>query len=86
MKKESLLFYVFLTIALCVGGWLVVAGTAAMVTRTRASAAAPLIHRGTEPQLLGWATISAARQLGNMESVQLKEKTFSVLSYPPHKL
>ena len=77
MKKESLLFYVFLTIALCVGGWLVVAGTAAMVTRTRASAAAPLIHRGTEPQLLGWgATISAAWELGNMKSMQLEERNF----------
>ena len=77
MRKESLLFYVFLTIALCVGGWLVVAGTAAMVTRSRASAAAPLIHRGTEPQLLGWgATISAARQLGNMESIHLEERNF----------
>ena len=69
-KEKSPVLYLFLTIALCVGGWLVVAGTAAMVTRTRASAAAPLIHRGTEPQLLGWgATISAAWELGNMESM-----------------
>ena len=60
-----------------VAGWWVVAGTAAMVTRTRASAAAPLIHRGTEGRLLGLgATISAALRLGNMKSMHLEERNF----------
>ena len=60
-----------------VAGWWVVAGTAAMVTRTRASAAAPLIHRGTEGRLPGLgATISAALRLGNMKSMHLEERNF----------
>ena len=75
-----------------VAGWWVVAGTAAMVTRTRASAAAPLIHRGTEGRLLGLGgdNLCSSEAWEHEEHAFRGKKLlvffFSVLTLIPHKL